>query len=111
MAVDLRGDDTAVELGSPMVLTRVTCHGQLLMIRLKPTGAGAHPSGQGHVEAGVTVLCRFGPDPVRDLACLDLWRANHLVVRAALDLDVGSLSLWRLARGRRVELAVERSRR
>jgi hypothetical protein len=111
MALDLRRDDTAADLGSPMLVTRVTCHGDLVMIRLKPSSADAHPSGHGHPEAGVTVVCRLGPDCARDLACLDLWRSNHLVVRAALDLEVGCLSLWRLARGRRVVLGVERSRR
>ncbi len=109
MALDLRRDDAAVELGSPRFVTRVTCHGPRLMIRLKPPGADSHPSGRGRAEAGMTVLCHVGPDPVRDLACLELWRANHLVVRAAIDPDLGFLSIWRQARGRRVVLAVERS--
>ena len=46
MALDLLEDETAVEVGSPMLLTRVSCHGELLMIRLKPSGADEHPSGR-----------------------------------------------------------------
>ena len=111
MAIDLRESETAVDCGSPMLVTRVTCHGQRFMIRLKPTGAHLHPSGHGRAEAGVTVLCHFGPDPTRDLACLELWRANGVVVRAALNLDAGCLSVWRLARGRRMVLGVERALR
>jgi len=106
MALDLRRSNTAVECGSPMFVSRVTCHGDRLMIRLKPTGADAHPSHHGHLVAGVTVLCHFGSDPTRDLACLELWRVNNLVVRAAVDPEVGCLSVWRIARGRRMELTL-----
>ena len=104
----LLGGHDPVDLGSPMLVTRVACRGGVLLLQLKPTGAELHPSGRGWNEPTVTVRCRLDHDPTRDLASLEMWRVNHLVVRAALEPEQGRVSLWR-ARGRRVQLTMARA--
>jgi hypothetical protein len=106
----LPGGHDPVDLGSPMLVTGVACRGGVLLLRLQPTGAKAHPSCHGWNEPTVTVRCRLDHDPTRDLAHLERWRVNHLVVRAALEPARGRVSLWR-PRDRRVELTVAQSRR
>ena len=57
----------------------------------------------------MTVLCHQSCDPEHDLVCLELWRSNQLVIRAALDADGRNVALWRGERSRRLVLAVRGS--
>ena len=104
----LLGKHDSVDLGSPMLVTSAACRGGVLLLRMAHPGAEAHPSCQGCDEPMVTVRCRLGLDPTRDLACLELWRVNHVVVQAALEPDVGRVSLWR-PHGQRVDLTMAQS--
>jgi len=103
--LNLLGGHDPVDLGSPMLVTRVACRGGVLLLRLKPTGADLHPSGRGWHDPTLTVRCRLDDDPTRDLASLEMWRVNRLVVRAVLKPDHGRISLWR-SRAQRVELTI-----
>jgi hypothetical protein len=99
------GGQDPLDPGSPMFVTGVAWRGRVLLLRMKPTGAAAHPSCHGRNEPTVTVPCRLDLDPTRDLACLERWRVNHLVVRAALEPELGRVTLWR-SPDRRVELTM-----
>ncbi len=104
----LLGGHDPLDLGSPMLVTRVACRGGVLLLQLKPTGADLHPSGRGWSEPILTVRCCLGGDRARNVAFLEMWRVNHLVVRAALEPDHDRIHLWR-SRAQRVELGMARS--
>ena len=104
----LLGGHDPVDLGSPMLVDRVAWRGGVLLLGLKPKGADLHPSGRGESDSTLTVRCYLDDDPGRNLATLEMWRVNHLVVRAALEPEHDRLSLWR-SRAQRVDLRMARS--
>ena len=104
----LLGGHDQVELGSPMLVTRVVRRGGVLLLRLKPTGAEVHPSGQGwkraHGDRSVPTRSRS----TRDLAVLQAVACESPRRAGGSGAGAGPRSLWR-SRGRRVELTMAQS--